>query len=152
MNLLFDTNIIIYIAWSKSGFKLLNFLNPLQKDIHVSFATIAEIESFALQNQWGKSKIQRLELLLDEAQIIQIDDMLLSTYVNIDAFSQCKHSEFTTYPHLTPRNMGKHDIWIAATASLLSLQLVTTDNDFHHLQDTFFELCYIEPQVLHSYL
>jgi tRNA(fMet)-specific endonuclease VapC len=114
MNLLLDTNIILYIARAKSSFNLMEFINPAYKDIHVSFATIAEIESFALQNKWGLGKIQRLESLLDEAQIIQIDDVLLSTYIDIDAFSQCKHPDFSEFIHLTPRNIGKHDLWIAA--------------------------------------
>jgi tRNA(fMet)-specific endonuclease VapC len=151
MNVLFDTNIVLYIARTKIGFRLLDFVNPEQKDIHISFASIAEIESFALQNNWGANKIQRLELLLDEAQVVKVDDMLLKTYVDIDAFSQRKHPGFSKYPHSTPRNMGKHDLWIAATASLLNLQLVTTDNDFEHLHDTFLNLRQINPTILRSY-
>lgn len=36
--------------------------------------------------------------------------------------------------------MGKNDLWIAATAALLGLKLVTTDHDFDHLHDVFFEV------------
>jgi predicted nucleic acid-binding protein len=36
--------------------------------------------------------------------------------------------------------MGKNDLWIAATASLLNLQLVTTDKDFDHLETSFLSL------------
>ena len=31
------------------------------------------------------------------------------------------------------RNMGKNDVWIAATALYLDMELHTTDNDFDHL-------------------
>lgn len=34
---------------------------------------------------------------------------------------------------LSARNMGKNDLWIAATALYLDLPLHTTDNDFDHL-------------------
>ncbi len=34
---------------------------------------------------------------------------------------------------MTARNMGKNDLWIAATAWYLDLLLHTADNDFDHL-------------------
>lgn len=34
---------------------------------------------------------------------------------------------------MSARNMGKNDLWIAATASALDLTLLTTDRDFDHL-------------------
>jgi tRNA(fMet)-specific endonuclease VapC len=36
--------------------------------------------------------------------------------------------------------MGKNDLWIAATASVLNIPLITTDNDFIHLDKTFLTL------------
>jgi tRNA(fMet)-specific endonuclease VapC len=36
--------------------------------------------------------------------------------------------------------MGKNDLWIAATASVLSATLLTTDKDFDHLKDVFLSL------------
>lgn len=38
---------------------------------------------------------------------------------------------------MTARNMGKNDLWIAATAYEIGASLVTTDKDFNHLQDIF---------------
>jgi predicted nucleic acid-binding protein len=40
--------------------------------------------------------------------------------------------------------MGKNDIWIAATASIVDAKLVTTDKDFNHLQNNFLNLILIE--------
>ena len=36
--------------------------------------------------------------------------------------------------------MGKNDLWIAATASILGAQLITTDADFDHLGGTFLKV------------
>jgi predicted nucleic acid-binding protein len=41
---------------------------------------------------------------------------------------------------LSARNMGKNDLWIAATASTLNIPLLTTDNDFDHLNGVFLEV------------
>ncbi len=152
MNLLLDTNILLYITRDESEHKLLDFINPMFKDIHISYVSIAEIESIAFQNNWGKKKVKRLEGLLDACQIIKVDDFLLRAYVEIDAFSQRNHPDFLTYSFASSRNMGKNDLWIAATASLLNLSLVTTDSDFDHLHEIFINLCKIAPTKLKSIL
>lgn len=66
---------------------------------------------------------------------------LIESYVSIDAFSQGK----TSAPNgqmlgNSSRNMGKNDLWIAATAHVLNAVLLTTDNDFDHLHQIFFEV------------
>jgi len=40
--------------------------------------------------------------------------------------------------------MGKNDIWIAATASVYGLTLLTTDKDFDHLNEVHVNLEYID--------
>ena len=40
--------------------------------------------------------------------------------------------------------MGKNDLWIAATASAFDMVLVTTDQDFDHLDGEFIKLKYID--------
>ena len=152
MNLLLDTNIIIYISRDESKIKILNFINPINQDIYVSYASIAEVESIAYQNSWSKKKINLFEDFLEEVQIVKIDDILLRTYVEIDSFSQRNHPEYSVYDFKTPRNMGKNDLWIAATASLLDLTLVTTDGDFDHLSDDFLNLRKIIPEDLQNLL
>ena len=49
---------------------------------------------------------------------------------------------------MTPRNMGKNDLWIAATARALNIPLLTTDADFSHLDGTFLELQHIPREAL----
>lgn len=45
---------------------------------------------------------------------------------------------------MTARSMGKNDLWIAATASILSAKLLTTDNDFDHLDGVYLDLAKIK--------
>lgn len=112
--------------------------------MYISVATLGELKSIATYNKWGDKKLHILEYLLkDVVQIIDISKILVDLYVEIDTFSQCKNPRFTTYPHLSARNMGKNDLWIAATAAFLGLTLVTTDKDFEHLNNTFLSLLLI---------
>jgi tRNA(fMet)-specific endonuclease VapC len=36
--------------------------------------------------------------------------------------------------------MGKNDLWIAATASVYDMELITTDKDFNHLASKYLKL------------
>ncbi len=80
---------------------------------------------------------------MEEIIVIDINaEDILNRYAEIDAFSQgrldSKKSNFTA------RNMGKNDLWIAATASVLDATLLTTDNDFDHLQNEFLQVAKID--------
>ncbi|AXE21265.1 PIN domain nuclease [Runella rosea] len=145
MNLLFDTNIILQVTRKEGGLELLKKLNPDDQLIYISFVNVAEIQSIAYRKGWNEVKSGRLETFLNIVRVIDISDILLPSYVGIDAYSQRNHPDYTHYPFRTPRNMGKNDLWIAATASLLNLELVTTDGDFDHLQDSFLNLRKITP-------
>ncbi|HTE02052.1 MAG TPA: type II toxin-antitoxin system VapC family toxin [Mucilaginibacter sp.] len=146
MNLLFDTNILIHLAKDYS-LKLLQRVNPNNDKVFISVATVAELKSIALQNGWGAKKMGLVDVLLDEMLVIEINENLIDTYAEIDAYSQCKNPSFNDYTH-TARNMGKNDLWIASTAALLGLMLVTTDADFDHLNKVFFETHKMDPADL----
>ena len=60
---------------------------------------------------------------------------ILERYAEIDAFSQGKLGKKETV--FSSRNMGKNDLWIAATASVYNIELLTTDNDFKHLEGRY---------------
>ena len=76
-----------------------------------------------------------LSLLIDQ-QYNPLD------YAEIDAFSQGKLKDRPL--SISARNMGKNDLWIAATASILNATLLTTDLDFNHLHNVFLNLEYIK--------
>jgi len=104
--------------------------------------TIGEIRSIALQNNWGAKRIEFVEQFLKEFVVIDVRyNDLINTYAEIDAFSQGK---FARKPLGTSsRNMGKNDLWIAATAHIMNAQLITMDKDFQHLDKEYFEVIYL---------
>lgn len=65
---------------------------------------------------------------------------LIARYAEIDAYSQGYLKTANLENQFTSRNMGKNDLWIAATASLTNSMLITADNDFMHLKNTFLEI------------
>ena len=152
MNVLFDTNIVLAVGRAANPAHLLQALNPDDELIYVSFATVAETQSIAYQNGWGQRKASLIENFFAAIRVIGISDLLLPAYVGVDAYSQRNHPDYQTYPFDTPRNMGKNDLYIGATASLLNLQLVTTDQDFDHLHDVFLTLRRIDTVWLRNQL
>jgi tRNA(fMet)-specific endonuclease VapC len=148
MNLLLDTNILIYFTKYRNLQLLTQTINPNSQKVFVSVVSIGELKSIALQNSWGARKWQVINELLDEMIIVELNKSLADTYAEIDAFSQCRSPSYANYPFITPRNMGKNDLWIASTAALLGLKLVTTDADFNHLHQVFMEVEYIKAELL----
>ncbi len=151
MNILFDTNIILALVRAKSQVRILEYLNPKEVAIYVSVINIAEAQSIAFQNNWGNHKIEILEDLFSTIRVVDVSRALLPAYIAIDSYSQRKHPDYQKYPFATPRNMGKNDLWIAATASLLNLKLVTTDKDFDHLETSFLSLQRISQAGIRKY-
>ncbi len=105
----------------------------------ISIVTKGEIESIAVQFKWGDKKNEQLKALLNHFLIVPIDsNQIVNTYAEIDAFSQRKHP--TIHAKHTSRNMGKNDLWIAATAYVTNSTLITADGDFDHLDKIFFPI------------
>lgn len=148
MNLLLDTNILMHLAKNANVHHKSKLINPDNRQAYASVVTIGELKSIALQNSWGAPKLQSLEDVLDDIVVIEITESLANLYAEIDAFSQRKNPAYAQYPFVTPRNMGKNDLWIAATAALLGLKLVTTDADFNHLNGNFIEVQHLKPELL----
>lgn len=142
MNYLFDTNILLhYLRASKVKQLIDTNFKPFNSDNNsiISVVSIGEIISLSLQNQWGIKKMKTLDHLLSLFVIADIHaDDIIQRYAEIDAYSQGRLS--TLPSQHSARNMGKNDIWIAASASVLSATLLTTDKDFDHLKETFIDL------------
>jgi tRNA(fMet)-specific endonuclease VapC len=106
--------------------------------------SLGELKSIALMNNWGENKIQKLEQLFDELLVADIhNEKVVEKYAEIDAFSQGKLKKNPL--SFSSRNMGKNDLWIAATASSLSATLLTSDGDFEHLDSTFLKVAKFAP-------
>ena len=147
MNLLFDTNILLNLGKGARAKQILKIINPDNKKIFASVATMGELKSLVLQNNWGINRLQSLDELLVDIVVVDVNENMVDTSAEIVAYSQRRNPRITDYSFATPRNMGKNDLWIAATASLLGLKLVTTDADFSHLHQVFIEVQMIKPTL-----
>jgi len=145
MNVLLDTNIILSVVRARNEPEILRFINPENTKIYISIVSEAEIRSFAIRKNWGTNRLDFLNDFLTGVNIIEVNQLSVATYTAIDTYSQRLNPNFVTYPFDTPRNMGKNDLWIASLAALLGLRLVTTDADFDHLHNVFFEVKKINP-------
>ena len=136
---LFDTNILLHYLRGTSVAKRVEAefapFHP-SNTLLLSIASFGEIRSIAIQHNWGKRRLNQLETEMTEFAIIPVRARdIVERYAEIDAFSQGK---FQGKPlGLSARNMGKNDLWIAATGSILGATLLTTDADFDHLNSVF---------------
>ena len=72
--------------------------------------------------------------------------MTPNLYARVDAYSQGKLLGQPLPAGLSARNMGKNDLWIAATALDLDLPQHTADNDFDHLPALGLQLVKEQPR------
>lgn len=147
---LLDTNVLL--AYLREPNSTQQFIDkeyaPLasQNDAIVSVVTVGEIKSIALKNDWGKKSKDKIREILLNILVADINtDEIVGRYAEIDAFSQGRLEGRVL--NFTARNMGKNDIWIAATASVLEATLLTTDNDFNHLHDEFLSVAKIDLSI-----
>ena len=146
MDYVLDTNILLILLRDKqlseelnNKYQLLQYPNSSV----ISVVTIGELRSIALQTNWGSEKIDQLQQFINLFLIADINiDKIVKKYAEIDAYSQGKLRNKPL--GRSSRNMGKNDLWIAATASVLKLPLLTTDKDFIHLDNIYIELEYIK--------
>lgn len=147
MNILFDTCTLLHLLKNtEKTEKIVNIVSNLSNPfLLISIVTKAELLSITLKNTWGENKKKFLDKLLKKFLIVPVESNdLIQRYAEIDAYSQGKLINRPLPSGLSSRNMGKNDIWIAATASLSNSKLVTCDNDFDHLDNRFLELEKIE--------
>ena len=147
MNLLLDTNILVSLSKDYHLHLLDSIINRDNRLMYVSVVSIGEIRSIALQNNWGSRKWSIVYDVMKQTIALEVSETLALTYAEIDAFSQRKHSAYSEYGFPTPRNMSKDDLWIAATAAFLGLKLITTDADFDHLHNRFFDVERLSPTI-----
>lgn len=65
--------------------------------------------------------------------MLEVSRVFTAFYAQIDAYSQGRLTLNPLPASLSARNMGKNDLWIAATALFFDLELHTADQDFDHL-------------------
>jgi predicted nucleic acid-binding protein len=146
MNYFFDTNaILIYLRDHVQKDWLDKNYDPLGDDntAMISVVVLGELESLYLRNHWGRRRIENLRIFLKKFLITDINSRdIIRRYGEIDAFSQGKLKEKRLGD--SSRNMGKNDLWIAATASVTNSRLISSDKDFNHLNGEYLDLLLIE--------
>jgi len=89
--------------------------------------------------------LKTLDELLRKLPTVDIShEQLIQRYAEIDAFSLGKDQARPLGSGQTARVMGKNDLWIAATASVLNAALLAIDHDFDHLSSVFLDIIYID--------
>jgi tRNA(fMet)-specific endonuclease VapC len=139
MNYLLDSNIaLMYLRNAEITTQIDALYSPFseQNMALLSVVNLAELYSIAFRHQWGTKKWQGLRLFQEQVFVTDIHvQTIIERYAEIDAFSQGKHPTLTSA--FSARNMGKNDLWIGATASVLGATLLTMDKDFDHLNGVF---------------
>lgn len=137
-----DTNILLHLLRNSGSGKEVRqkYFDDDNQTLIISIVTQGEIESIALQRNYGKRKLALLKDLLRQFLIIPVyTDDIVDKYAQIDAFSQGNHPKHPLPDGLSARNMSrKNDLWIAATASVTQTKLITADSDFDHLHNSPF--------------
>lgn len=138
---LLDTSVLLALIRGKALGTHIDQAFGLRASLHrqvVSIVTQAELLVIADVRQWGSEKRATLERALDNLVVIPIDGAsLLQAYVSVSAAGRNAVGG--------ARNMGKNDIWIAATALHTELPLLTTDKDFRFLHDDLLQVMWIDP-------
>ena len=112
----------------------------------VSVVTLGELNALGKKLGLGRRRLELLEGLIERINVFDINlREVIDRYGDIDAYSQGKLAG--SGAAFTARNMGKNDLWIAATASTFGLTLVTTDRDFDHLKGEYLQLEYIDQNL-----
>jgi tRNA(fMet)-specific endonuclease VapC len=146
MNYLLDTNLILIYSRDSDISDKIETVYHLFGDANtlaVSAVTLGELDAMIKKLKMGIKRQKKIEDMLKPMMKLSInDEAIIQCYGDIDTFSQGKLN--TKKSKFTARNMGKNDVWIAATASVYDLTLVTTDKDFHHLDGEFLNLEYVD--------
>lgn len=96
----------------------------------ICVVSVGEALAFARRRNWGPVKTTRLEQLLRELVVMDINNSaVLTTYAEIHAFL-VDHG----------RVLSDNDVWIAAAAAAASALLVTTDGDFAPLDPGYLRI------------
>lgn len=135
---LLDTNVLLELLRGNDLGQALDARFGLRSSLGSSMicvVTVGEMLALARKFGWGTTKSDKLRRMLDQLVWIDISaPQILDAYAEIDHFSETKG-----------RKMGKNDIWIAATAKVTGIPLLTTDPDFDHLEGIHLTRIWIDP-------
>jgi len=138
---LLDTSVLLHLLGGKALGAQIDEVFGLRSTMRrhvVSIVTRAELSVIADRKDWSADKRAVLQHPLDNLVVVPVDgnDLVQSYVTTARADSQAARGS---------RNMGKNDLWIAATALYVQLPLLTTDKDFRFLHPTPLTVMWIDP-------
>ena len=145
---LLDTNVLIHKIREShiwAHIESVHFKKGVNNNGFISQVTVGELLAFAYENKWGSNRRKKLKETIGLFERLAIDDnKTLKAYARISAYSRNRHKSLKLPKHFPAKDMGKNDIWIAATAVAIEAPLISTDKDFEHLDGVFLDFIYID--------
>jgi tRNA(fMet)-specific endonuclease VapC len=141
-NYCLDTNIILVLLRGKELGRSIDQTFGLSSApyLHtVSIVTHGELRVLCDRNGWEGARRLALDKALREFVTVDIaGSEIVEAYRRIE--------EANAAIPMGHQNMGKNDVWIAATAMVTALPVLTTDKDFNHLNGNLLDVHYFDPQ------
>jgi predicted nucleic acid-binding protein len=134
---LLDTNVLV--AYIRAG-PLGKYIERAYQLMEAPFkplicvVSVGEVFALSLKFQWGASKRDTLDNLLNE--LVWID---VNTPEVLRAYAEISH-----YSESIGRTKPQNDYWIAAAAKAAGATLLTTDKDFDDLADVQIKRAWID--------
>ena len=125
-NYLLDTNILVALI---RGNRLAQYLDQQYalraslRECPISAVTVGEILALTRIFGWGTAKVDALYAFFEELVVIDINHPDIYA-----AYADIEHATVSV-----SQQMGKNDVWIAATSRATQMPLLTTDKDFDRL-------------------
>ena len=92
----------------------------------ISEVSVGELLAFTLSSRWGEKRKELLRAQIDKTLVIPIGHPGIHE----------RWAEMSSRLRSAGRTIGQNDIWIAATASVAGMTLLTMDKDFLALKQT----------------
>jgi predicted nucleic acid-binding protein len=138
---LFDTTVLLALIRGRDLGRYINHTFALADVMNkplISIVSHGEIWAMAERNGWGDKKRQALSEMLSDLVTLDLNDRsIIEAYVEVDK-KNLSHPKGA-------RVLSDNDKWIAATARAASAVLLTTDQDFIHLNPDVCTVHYVDP-------
>jgi tRNA(fMet)-specific endonuclease VapC len=138
---LFDTTVLLALIRGGELGRYVNHTFRLSEVINkplISVVSHGEIWALADRNGWGDKKRQALSEMLGDLVTLDLNDRsIIDAYVDV-------HRKNLAHPKGS-RVLSDNDKWIAATARAAAAVLLTTDQDFIHLNPDVCTVHYVDP-------
>ncbi|PYX01612.1 MAG: hypothetical protein DMG89_00810 [Acidobacteria bacterium] len=139
---LFDTTVLLALIRGRELGRYINHTFTLSDVINkplISVVSHGEIWVMAERNGWGEKKRQALSEMLGDLVTLDLNDRsIIEAYVEVDKKNR-------SHPK-GARVLSDNDKWIAATSRAASAVLLTTDQDFIHLNPDVCTAHYVDPR------